>query len=251
MKQLQSGRHHLSGAVLNVTSPQRLATFYRAHLGMSVKRGIEDGSSICLGYDGAGARIELRQSRSRDPYLPDPSDEYWKIGITLPNIDMAYEQLRAAGVSVSEPGQFLDIGYMCHLKDPEGFQIELLQHTFAGQGRTHEGDPGLPLGGGGRIGQVTLRTSDIRAALELYEHRSGMKLLSVQSVASHGFDLYFLGFTDEVPPHADLTEVANRPWLYQRDYTTLELQHLTDPDRAILPSRSDRTGFSRLLFGQP
>ena len=250
MKQLQSNHNHLSGAILNVTSPRRLASFYCTQLGMRVKHQASGDRGIRVGYDGPGAQLELRESRSLDPYLSSPSDAYWKIGITLPNIDIAHQQLCAAGVSVSEPGQFLDIGYMCHLKDPEGFQIELLQHTFSGQDRTHEGDPDLTLGGGGQIGQITLRVSDIHGALELYEHRIGMKLLSVQAVTNRGFDLYFLGFTDEVPPHPGLSAVANRPWLYQRRYTTLELQHLTGADRVLLPSSPDQTGFSGLLFDQ-
>lgn len=250
MKQLQSSHHHLSGVVLNVSSPQRLAAFYRTQLGMRVKHQANGDRGVRLDFDGSGAQLELRQSRSRDPYLSDPSDEYWKIGITLPNIDIAYEQLRAAGVTISEPGQFLDVGYMCHLKDPEGFQIELLQHTFAGQDRTHEGDPDLPLGGGGQIGQITLRTTEILSALEHYEHGMGMKLLSVQTVAGRGFDLYFLGFTEDAPPHPNLSAVANRPWLYQRRYTTLELQHFTESDRAILQSVPDQTGFGGLFFDQ-
>merc|ERR1712232_1161579 len=52
-----------------------------------------------------------------------------------------------------------------------------------------------------------------------------MKLVCVEPVTQHGFDLYFLAFTDEIPPNArDLTAVQNREWCYQREYTTLEIQ---------------------------
>ena len=51
-----------------------------------------------------------------------------------------------------------------------------------------------------------------------------MKLLSIQDIAPYGFCLYFLGFTDDIPPSDDLHDVSNREWLWQRPYTTLEIQ---------------------------
>ena len=33
-------------------------------------------------------------------------------------------------IEVSEPAQFQEIGYLCHTKDPAGYSIKLLQHTF-------------------------------------------------------------------------------------------------------------------------
>ena len=139
---------------------------------------------------------------------------------------LAYEQLCRGGIKVSEPGQFQDIGFMCHLTDPAGFSIELLQHTFQDEALTQRGDAALPLGGGASLGQITLRVTDINAALSFYRETLGMTLLSIQPVASRGFTLYFLAFTPESPPLAELEAVANRPWLWQRPYTVLELQHL-------------------------
>merc|ERR1711936_391310 len=53
-----------------------------------------------------------------------------------------------------------------------------------------------------------------------------MKLLSIQTVEKYGFTLYFLAFTDEVPPESEnLHSEQIREWLWQRPYTTLELQH--------------------------
>ena len=34
------------------------------------------------------------------------------------------------GTNVSSPLQYKDTGYLCHLADPDGFSLELLQHTF-------------------------------------------------------------------------------------------------------------------------
>ena len=53
-----------------------------------------------------------------------------------------------------------------------------------------------------------------------------MKLLSIQDISAYGFCLYFLAFTSETPPvPTELESVENREWLWQRPFTTLEIQH--------------------------
>ena len=235
----------LTGMALNVVSPEKLAAFYTNHLGMAVDSSEE---FLRVGYGEPGASLELRPVPSPEPYVHDASDEYWKIGITLRDVDMAFEQLSRAGVAVTQPRQFLDIGYMCHLTDPQGFQIELLQHTFEGQPHTMPGNPDLPLGGGAQIGQITLRVVDLDSALALYQRSLGMRLLSKQIVAGRDFTLYFLALTDETPPDSDIEAVANRPWLWQRPYTTLELQHLTGPGRIVRRAHGGSAGYAGLLF---
>jgi catechol 2,3-dioxygenase-like lactoylglutathione lyase family enzyme len=235
----------LAGVALNVASPEKLAAFYTRHLGMAVDRS---GEFLRAGYGGTGASLELRPLPSPKPYAHDALDEYWKIGITLPDVDMAFEHLSRAGVAVTQPRQFLDIGYMCHLTDPDGFQIELLQHTFEGQPRTSAGNPDLPLGGGAHIGQITLRVADIDNALAHYQRSMGMRLLSKQVVAGRDFTLYFLAFTGETPPNRDIEAVENRPWLWQRPYTTLELQHRTGARRTVRPAPAGSVGYAGLLI---
>ncbi len=210
----------LSGVRLSTTDPAALAEFYTSHLGMSAH---PDGSDIRLGYGGQGADIVL--SPNGEAYTPARSGRYWKIGITLPNVDIAHTQLTNAGISVNAPRQFGKIGYMCHLSDPAGFQIELLQHDFQPNRPDNAGDPNAPLGGGAQMGQITLRCTAIEPALTLYKSL-GMTLLSVQPLPDYGFDLYFFAFTDEIPPNSDLKSIGNREWLWKRPYTTLELQHL-------------------------
>ncbi len=213
----------LARVILRVRSPLALARFYVEHLGM---RPLEEGPPVIVGYGGNDAAVELRQARDGGDYVHRREDRYWKIGITLPNVDIARAQLVEAGMPVSQPSQFGDIGYMCHLEDPEGFSIELLQHRFQANRGDDDGDPAAPLGGGARIGQITLRTKKLEEALGFYRDRLGMKLLSIQPVTDYGFTLYFLAFTDERPPESDLEAVGNREWLWQRPYTTLELQHV-------------------------
>ena len=212
----------LSGVQLQVEDPERLARFYSDVLGMELR---SDDGTWRAGYAGQDADLILQPGGRQVQHSRD--ERYWKIGICLPNLDIACEQLRQKGVEVSAPHQFRDIGYMAHLHDPEGFAIELLQHDFQGDRPDGTGDPALPLGGGAHLGQITLRTGDIAAELAM---RADMMLLSVQDVAEFGFELHFLAYTDETPPDPDLRAVGNRPWLWRRPYTTLEFQHIAGAD---------------------
>ena len=165
----------------------------------------------------------------------------------MPDVDVAARMLTDAGFAASAPHQFEDIGYMSHLRDPEGFQIELLQHTFLGQPKTSEGDKAWALAGGTALGQVTLRTSDIERDLALYRDTHAMRLLSIQPVRAYGFDLYFLTHSDDTPPNEDLKSVENRPWLWQRLYCTLELQHILGANETTEP-KAGEVGYQGLIF---
>lgn len=117
----------LSGLRLQVENPEQLARFYADVLGMDA--WAED-EAWRAGYAGEDADLILLPGGCRVQHSRD--ERYWKIGICLPDLDVACEQLRRKGVDVSVPHQFRDIGYMAHLHDPEGFAIELLQHDFLG-----------------------------------------------------------------------------------------------------------------------
>lgn len=218
----------LSGLHLRVARPEILAAFYADVLGMEA---YQTGDVWRVGYVGQDADLIL--SSGGGGYVHDRGHRYWKIGITLPNVDHAVAHLRACGVQVSNPQQFFDIGYMCHLADPEGFVIELLQHDFEGNRPADAGNMAAPFAAA-CIGQVTLRTGDI-AAEDVVAKRLGMRLLSIQEVEAYGFDLHFYAFTDEQPPNADLWSVENREWLWKRPYTTLEYQHIADAAFVSVP----------------
>ena len=218
----------ISALHLRVADPKGLVAFYRDALGMSAQA---EGDAYRVGYPGQDADLLLAPGGGG--YNHDRGQRYWKIGITLPDVDLAAAHLRQLGIPVSTPGQFLDIGYMCHFSDPEGFSIELLQHDFEGNRPAGAAQPDAPFADA-RIGQITLRTGDI-ATEDATCRALGMRLLSLQDVAPYGFDLHFYAFSDEVPPNPDLWAVENREWLWKRPYTTLEFQHIADAQFAPVP----------------
>ena len=61
---------------------------------------------------------------------------------------------------VSDPTQFYDIGYLCHLTDPDGFSIELLQHTFEKNFVKMSMDTSMVLGQGCHIGNNLIHTRE-------------------------------------------------------------------------------------------
>ncbi len=157
---------------------------------------------------------------------PDASAGYWKIALSLPELDVARERLVEHGVAVDEPRQVGDIAYLCHFQDPDGYCIELIQHDFLQNHTPATADSRFKLGSQTVFSLITLRVKDAEASLRFYTENLGMRLLSVQPVAARGFTLYFLSLNDEAPPHADLEAVENREWLWRRPYTLLELQHV-------------------------
>ena len=219
-------------------APDTQAAFYSDTLGM------KHLGTHTVGYGGEGqARLIFAQCDS--PYLHSQTDLYWKIAISVPDLDLACKQLNKMGVQVDGARQFRDIGYLAHIVDPQGFKIELIQHVFEGEVSPHMIDPAL-LGGGPAINLLTLRASEIGPVQELCEDL-GMRQLCLQPVAPYDFDLHFFALTDERPPNADLLAVENRSWLYQRPYTLLEIQHLHEVDCVDSPAIND-SGYAGFLL---
>ena len=157
---------------------------------------------------------------------------------------------------IQRGSQFFEIGFLTHMKDPCDFSIELLQTTFEknaelrkkliqdiikgedeiisklkvqqsfdnNDDKLHE-DLSLLSSQPFVVGQITTRITDPEKSLDFYTNVLKMKLLSIQEVTEYRFTLYFLGYTEDDPPKKeDLKDVKNREWLWQRKYTTLELQ---------------------------
>ncbi|CAE7866172.1 GLY I, partial [Symbiodinium necroappetens] len=171
-----------------------------------------------------------------------------------------------ARLGVPPGSQFRDIGFLTHMADPAGFCIELLQTTFESSAAERAERLTRPVANkatigqdfvsftGRVIGQITTRITDPKRSLDFYQRVMGMKLLSVQAQleAVEQLSLYFVAYTEDSPPIADLEAVENREWLYQRDYTTLELQHRWDyrPGSLRLPA-DDEEGMAGIVVRLP
>ncbi len=216
----------LVGVVLRIKNPAKLAKWYEQIIGTKITENADKTSWICK-FTEQSAGLKLIPG-SGAKFKSEASKTYWKIGLALADVDLARSRIMQHGVQVSEPSQFRDIGYLCHLSDQDGFTIELLQHTFKNNFSKPKVQEDTTLGQVCTIGQITLRCSDIDKTLNFYQDILGMKLLSIQNVEPYGFTLYFLAFTNDTPPKEDLNSVEIREWLWQRPYTTLELQHVKD-----------------------
>lgn len=137
--------------VLRAVNPEHQRSFYRHVLGMSNQGG------NCLG-DGSG-ELGIRFLQADNDYSPAPSDLYWKITLSVPNVELAYDQLQAGGVSITEPDQFRAIGYLAQAYDPDGFNIEIIEHWFKGHRTLSIIDTSL-LGGGPHISLLALQFTD-------------------------------------------------------------------------------------------
>lgn len=229
---------------LNVTDRSKLLDFYSRVLGM---RSFASEGPALLGYDPAQCLLELAGG-SETACRSEQRDFYWKIGITVRDLDIAVAHVRREGWSVSDPVQFRDIGYLCHLRDPDGFAVELLQQGF--EGRAKPIARGHPIGGQATLAHLTLRVTDLDAAREVFENRLGMRLMSVQPVSDLGFCLYFYGWSDDTLPDESLTAVENREWLWARPYTLVELQHLELPGTALRMAEPGEARFCGIGYAE-
>ena len=249
----------LTHNILRVRNSNELIKFYENNFGMEntkISTTSSPHSVSVLGYttnydenfNKASSAVppptllELHHSDSLPAMAPVNSGSskiYWKIGITLYDVDYAQKVLQSKRISVSGASQFEDIGYLCHLSDPNGYGIEMLQHDFEDTFRSKINKTGrqppnntFPLGYPCCIGQITLHSNDIKKTQGFYQDLLGMKLLSIQEVSQYGFTLYFFAWTNENPPKSDVRDASvNREWLWKRPYTTLEIRHFHSQGR--------------------
>ena len=252
MNQLKSLR-------LTVSQLENSIKFYVDVLGMSLVKVQHDEDhhtkkKAVLSYDNPMHPffLCLEQGAPGAEFSPQKDDLYWKIGIALADIELARNKIMSKGTYVSQPHQFLDIGYLCHLQDPDGLVIELLQYTF---GRRKS--PLIPnnsvLGQKAHIGQVSLRVKDINQNIDYYRQTFGLRLIAKMDANPYGFSLYFLASEDgPTPPQANLEAVENREWLWSQPITTLELLHREGseslPGFSYRPHSNEGLGFKGLGF---
>lgn len=232
-------RHNrITHQVFRVNGLDNLQEFYGEMLGMT-RIEIAPGE-IGFSFHPECAQLLFRKSdvttvESRS------NDFFWKIGITLHNLDAAVSHLRSCGLTVPDAIQFRDIGYLTHIVDPNGFKIELLQQGFQGKEKTVPS--GHPFAAQATLAHITLRVTDMVAATRFFVDMLGMRLMSVQPVPEHGFCLYFFAWSEEPLPDPDPKGLANREWLWGRPYTLIELQHLFSDGCMIAKTSTSDAGF--------
>lgn len=219
---------------------ESLTTFYTKKVGFELYKEFplaEGGKKRWFRFADRPLSVMVEVNVGKPKKTEDESlgDAYWKIGLALHDVDLARQKFETSGVSVEPAGQFKDVGYLCHLRDPSNCSIELLQHTFENKEKTKAAPntESRPLGQDVGVGQITLRVADIDVARRFYSETLGMKFVNLQNVylgETREFNLYFYGYTEDEPPIKDLAAVGNREWLYQRPYTTIELQHWVKPE---------------------
>ncbi len=185
--------------------------------------------------------------KSVKSYASDQNDFYWKIGITLKNLDVAVDHLRKKNISVSSGIQFKEIGYMSKISDPKGFVIELLQQGFLGYEEKISKNI-HPIGSQGTLAHITLRITDLEKSKYYFEEKLKMRLMSIQAVKEYEFCLYFYTFSDEILPDEDLNSVKNRQWLWRRPYTFIELQHIQTPLAKLHTTSLEMAGFDGFSY---
>jgi catechol 2,3-dioxygenase-like lactoylglutathione lyase family enzyme len=174
---------------------------------------------------GYGAAELVFADDAPGPYVTDDADVYWKIGVTVPDLDAAVAKVRRAGVEVSSPWSLAGIGYLCHLRDPAGLQIELLQRRWEGHAQPSCGNPF----GSAHLAHVSLRVATDHAAWSWWRAQRLFEL-DAMDVPGRAFSLSFLGPVAVTVPAGPLR--ARREWLWSRPETLIELQHRPGPVRA-------------------
>lgn len=246
----------LMHSIYFIDNPDFLMNFYQKTLGMKTIEYIENVNEkvFLLGYrENYDDQFNVASSCLQPPIFLEfiskngtafneqlknsgMHNVYWKIGLTMYDVQTVRSRIQGSGIEITTPSQFEDIGYVCHVKDPFGFWIELLQHDFEETHRKSITKHGLrPQSGKFTLGypccisHITLQTTNIRESQKFYQDILGMQLLSVQPVVKYNFVLYFFAWSDEKPPEADTkNELESREWLWKRPYAMIEVRHFKE-----------------------
>ena len=174
---------------------------------------------------------------------------YWKIGITLEDVDEAINFVNLKTQQNFNLGsQFEKIGFLSHIGDSLGYSIEFLQHNFltnflkpscVERSLLNQSKSAPP-----NFGQITIRCKDAKSSCEFYSNVLGMQLVSIQPSENYPFTLYFFAYTDLIPPNSkDLEAVENREWLWKQPFAQVELQHRHNLKKDFEYTTNDKQGY--------
>lgn len=132
----------IGGVFLFADDTERLAQWYRMHLGLDLVRMDEPGARPTFYvelYHRDLDEVEVRRHivfsiMPADGTLTNPRNQAM-MNYRVDDLDAFVEALTAAGVECERPHEEPDaegVGCFVHLRDPEGNRIELWQHLEAG-----------------------------------------------------------------------------------------------------------------------
>lgn len=239
----------ISAHRLYISNPAQSLDFYQRILGMVLVKQTSHGSNTIYRLAFAGttqAELELVYHPAA-PFTvapqPNRTHGYWKFAISVDDLAQARAQLKAKGVNIGESFNVAGLAYLCHLTDPDGYCIELIQKTLfesAPLAASLAGaKPPSPL-----FNLSTLRVKSAANSIAFYQS-IGMRLIYTYRSQARGMALFFLISEDDYHALVEHPAPQIEEKLWQFPTTVLELQQLDETDN-IPDFRyhiSDDTGF--------
>lgn len=251
---------YLHKHTLYISNAKRSLEFYTNKLGMKLINSFKEENKefYQLSFDDSKeskqAILELiydsNNTRTSFPRNSEVLEGYWKIAICIKDVDIARENLIKNDVHVGVAFEVPNVAYLCHFNDPDGYCIELIQHKFQKNHIKETEDTNYILGNKPVFSLVTYRVKDINKSLDFYTKELGLKLYSKMDVSFRGFNIYFLAPNMEELPNKDVQSIENVEWLWQREFTMIELQHIFELEnkRDFSYEVGLKTGFDKLTF---
>ena len=112
----------IGGLFFRARDPEKLALWYKEHLGVPTTPSDYDESSW---VQEAGPTV-LAPFPDKSDYFGD-MDQQWMVNFRVRDLDAMAEQLKAAGVAIHIDPTIYPNGRFARLNDPEGNPIELWQ----------------------------------------------------------------------------------------------------------------------------
>jgi predicted enzyme related to lactoylglutathione lyase len=112
----------IGGLFFRAHDPKVLGAWYEQHLGIAPTPTSEGGT---VWQQEAGPTV-FSPFPQTTKYFGD-ANKVWMVNFRVHELDKMVTQLRAAGVEVSDPESYPNLGRFARLRDPEGNPIELWQ----------------------------------------------------------------------------------------------------------------------------
>jgi len=110
----------IGGVFLRADDPERLAAWYREHLGIAATEPGKATPDGAYSWDAAGGEMVFT-------FVPRASDEFALINLKVAGIDALIERLRGAGIEVETRPEWdhPSVGRFGRIFDPEWNAVEL------------------------------------------------------------------------------------------------------------------------------